>query len=175
MPTDEEQEKTFRENMTDIREFLCKAALLAALLFVVFGVVFGVTILPDDTMKPRLQPGDLLFYYRLPRAYTAGEVVVFTAEGKQYVGRVAARGGDTVEVTDAATLIINGSTVAEPDIYETTPKYDSAVTYPLTLADSEYFILCDAREGARDSRWFGAVPAAAIRGRVIAVVRRGTV
>ena len=30
MPTDEEQEKTCRENMTDIREFLCKAALLAA-------------------------------------------------------------------------------------------------------------------------------------------------
>ena len=78
-------------------------------------------------------------------------------------------------MTDAATLIINGSTMAEPDIYETTPKYDSAVTYPLTLADGEYFILCDAREGARDSRWFGAVPAAAIRGRVIAVVRRGTV
>ena len=175
MPTDEEQEKTCRENMTDIREFLCKAAQLAALLCVVFGVVFGLAILPDDTMKPRLQPGDLLFYYRLPRAYTAGEVVVFTAEGKQYVGRVAARGGDTVEVTDAATLIINGSTVAEPDIYETTPKYDSAVTYPLTLADGEYCILCDAREGTRDSRWFGAVPAAAIRGRVIAVVRRGTV
>ena len=175
MPPDEEQEKTCRENMTDIREFLRKAAMLAALLFVVFGVVFGLAILPDDTMKPRLQPGDLLFYYRLPRAYTAGEVVVFTAEEKQYVGRVAARGGDTVEVTDAAALIINGSTVAEPDIYETTPKYDSAVIYPLTLADSEYFILCDAREGARDSRWFGAVPAAAIRGRVIGVVRRGTV
>ena len=79
---------------------------------------------------------------------------------------------DTVEVTDAAALVINGSTVAEPDIYEETPKYDSNVTYPLTLADGEYFILCDARAGARDSRWFGPVQAGEIQGRVIAVLRR---
>ena len=77
-----------------------------------------------------------------------------------------------VGVTDAAALVINGSTVAEPDIYEETPKYGSNVTYPLTLADGEYFILCDARAGARDSRWFGPVQAGEIQGRVIAVLRR---
>ena len=111
-------------------------------------------------------------FYRLPRSCTAGEVVVFTKDGQRRTGRVAARGGDTVEVTDAAALVINGSTVAEPDIYEETPKYDSNVTYPLTLADGEYFILCDARAGARDSRWFGPVQAGEIQGRVIAVLRR---
>lgn len=60
-----------------------------------------------------------------------------------------------MEVTENALLRINGSLVAEPDIYETTPRYDSDVTYPLTLADGEYFILCDAREGAPDSRRYG--------------------
>ena len=161
--------------MAEVRLFLTRLTAMVLLIWVLFGLIFGICPMKNEDMMPRISSGDLLFYYRLPRAYTAGEVVVFTAEGKQYVGRVAARGGDTVEVTDAATLIINGSTVAEPDIYETTPKYESAVIYPLTLADGEYFILCDAREGTRDSRWFGAVPAAAIRGRVIAVVRRGTV
>ena len=77
-----------------------------------------------------------------------------------------------MEVTDTALLLINGSVVAEPDIYEQTPRYDNSVQYPLTLADGEYFILCDARAGARDSRWFGPVRTGEIRGRVIALLRR---
>ena len=141
-----------RAAWADIREFLVRAGALAALLVMLFGVVFGLYIQPDAAMHPHLKPGDLLLFYRLPRSCTAGEVVVFTKDGQRRTGRVAARGGDTVEVTDAAALVINGSTVAEPDIYEETPKYDSNVTYPLTLADGEYFILCDARAGARDSR-----------------------
>ena len=61
---------------------------------------------------------------------SGGEVVVFTQDDRRCTGRVAARGGDTVEVTENALLRINGSLVAEPDIYETTPRYDSDVTYP---------------------------------------------
>lgn len=158
-----------------MKDFLLRAAALAALLAVLFGVVFGLCVQPDDTMHPHLKPGDLLLYYRLTRDYAAGEVVVFDKDGTCYTGRIAARGGDTVEVTDAALLVINGSVVAEPDIYESTPRYDSGVTYPLTPADGEYFILCDAREGARDSRAFGPVKQGEIRGKVIAVLRRNGV
>ena len=155
--------------------FFLRAGALAALLLVLFGVVFGLAIQPDDTMYPHLKPGDLLLYYRLPRSFAAGEVVVFTQDDRRCTGRVAARGGDTVEVTENALLRINGSLVAEPDIYETTPRYDSDVTYPLTLADGEYFILCDAREGAPDSRRYGPVTAENIAGRVIAIVRRNEI
>lgn len=161
-----------RAALADIKEFFLRAGALAALLGVLFGVVFGLTLQPDDTMHPHIKPGDLLLYYRLPREFTAGEVVVFTQGGQTRTGRIAARGGDTVEVTDTALLCINGSVVAEPDIYETTPRYDSGVQYPLTLTDGSYFILCDAREGARDSRWFGPVAKADIKGRVIAALRR---
>ena len=130
-------ETQHRRALADVKEFFLRAGALAALLLVLFGVVFGLAIQPDDTMYPHLKPGDLLFYYRLPR--------------------------------------INGSLVAEPDIYETTPRYDSDVTYPLTLADGEYFILCDAREGAPDSRRYGPVTAENIAGRVIAIVRRNEI
>ena len=136
-----------RAAWADIREFLVRAGALAALLVMLFGVVFGLYIQPDAAMHPHLKPGDLLLFYRLPRSCTAGKVVVFTKDGQRRTGRVAARGGET-------------------------PKYDSNVTYPLTLADGEYFILCDARAGARDSRWFGPVQAGEIQGRVIAVLRR---
>ena len=110
-----------RRALADVKEFFLRAGALAALLLVLFGVVFGLAIQPDDTMYPHLKPGDLLLYYRLPRSFAAGEVVVFTQDDRRCTGRVAARGGDTVEGTENALLRINGSLVAEPDIYETTP------------------------------------------------------
>ena len=88
-----------RAAWADIREFLVRAGALAALLVMLFGVVFGLYIQPDAAMHPHLKPGDLLLFYRLPRSCTAGEVVVFTKDGQRRTGRVAARGGDTVEVT----------------------------------------------------------------------------
>ena len=148
-------ETSRRAALADIREFLFRAGALAVLLVLLFGVVFGLALQPDDTMHPHIKPGDLLLFYRLPRGYTAGEVVVLDKDGRRYTGRVAARGGDTVEVT------------AEP-----TPPYEDGPAYPLTLAEGEYFILCDARAGARDSRWFGPVQAGEIQGRVIAIMRR---
>ena len=98
--------------------------------------------------------------------------MVFEKDGRQYVGRIVARAGDTVEVTDQATLIVNGSTVLENNIFYTTPKYDNGPAYPLTLAEGEFFVLCDYREGARDSRYFGPVRESEIKGKVITVARR---
>ena len=156
----------------DIGGFLTKLVAMAALLACLFGLAFGVTPMENDDMAPRISAGDLLLYYRLADDWVNGDVMVFAKDGEQYVGRIVARGGDTVEVTDQATLVVNGSTVLENNIFYTTPKYDNGPTYPLTLADGEFFVLCDYREGARDSRYFGPVTAAEVKGKVITVVRR---
>ena len=156
----------------DIAGFLTKLVAIVVLLALLFGFAFGVTPMENDDMSPRISAGDLLLYYRLADDWANGDVMVFEKDGEQYVGRIVARGGDTVEVTDQATLVVNGSTVLENDIYYTTPKYDDGPTYPITLAEDEFFILCDYREGARDSRYFGPVKASEVKGKVITVVRR---
>ena len=156
----------------DIAGFLTKLVAIVVLLGLLFGFAFGVTPMENDDMSPRISAGDLLLYYRLADDMVTGDVLVFEKDGEQYVGRIVANPGDTVEVTDQATLVVNGSTVLENDIYYTTPKYDNGPAYPLTLAQDEYFILCDYREGARDSRYFGPVSLAEIKGKVITVVRR---
>ena len=156
----------------DIAGFLTKLVAIVVLLALLFGFAFGVTPMENDDMSPRISAGDLLLYYRLADDLVTGDVMVFEKDGEQYVGRIVANPGDTVEVTDQATLVVNGSTVLENDIYYTTPKYDNGPAYPLTLAQDEYFILCDYREGARDSRYFGPVSLAEIKGKVITVVRR---
>lgn len=155
-----------------ITGFFTKLVAIVVLLALLFSFAFGLKAMPSDDMSPRISAGDLMLYYRLAGEWAVGDVMVFEKDGEQYVGRVVARGGDTVEVTDQATLVVNGSTVLESDIYYTTPKYDNGPTYPLTLAEDEFFVLCDYREGARDSRYFGPVSADEVKGKVITVVRR---
>lgn len=156
----------------EVGSFFTRLIFLAALLFVLFGFVFGIAPVPDDDMEPVLSAGDLVLYYRLEDSYISQDVVVWEADGEQYIGRVVARGGDTVEITEDARVKINGSTVIESNIFYSTPQYDTEVEYPLTLAADEYFILSDYRTRGKDSRYFGAVKKSEIKGILIAALRR---
>lgn len=159
-------------NREEVTSFFARLLFLAILLWILFGWVFGLTAMQNDDMLPRISAGDLLLYYRLENNWIAGDVVVFEKEGEQYAGRIVAVGGDTVEVTEDAQLVINGSYVAESDIYYSTPRYESEVTYPVELEENQVFVLCDYREGARDSRYFGPVEESEIKGKVITIIRR---
>lgn len=156
----------------EIISFFTRLITLAVLLWIIFGMVFGLTPMENDDMSPRISAGDLMLYYRLDREFISDDIIVFEKDGQQYTGRIVARGGDSVEVTDDAELVVNGGIVMDSDIFYSTPKYDENVTYPVQLAENEYFVLCDYREGARDSRYFGPVSADEIKGKVITVIRR---
>ena len=88
------------------------------------------------------------------------------------MGRIVAKGGDSVEITEQATVKVNESVVLEQNIFYQTPQYESDVIYPLQLQEQQYFVLGDYREGATDSRYFGAVDTQEIRGKIITVIRR---
>ncbi|MBD8951683.1 MAG: hypothetical protein EGR85_03900, partial [Subdoligranulum sp.] len=100
----------------EIRRFFMRLAIFAALCWVLFGLVFGLAAVPGNTMAPRLCAGDLVLFSRMDRGSAAGQVAVYRQDGTLHLGRIAARGGDTVTVTDSGALLINGSAVAEPDI-----------------------------------------------------------
>ena len=110
--------------------------------------------------------------YRLETKFRSDDVVVFDKNGTQYVGRIVAKGGDAVEITEDSQLKINNSTMVETGIFYQTIRYGDQITYPVELKEDEYFILCDYRNGAKDSRYFGAVKQDEIRGKVITVIRR---
>lgn len=156
----------------EVKYFLIRFGVMIAVFWILFGVVFGVTAMKDNSMSPKLEAGDLVLYYRLDRKLADHSVVVFRKDGTQYIGRVVARGGDTVEVAGEDGLFINGSRVMEHDIYYRTPVYDGKVDYPVTLQEDEVFVLGDYREGAKDSRYFGPVKHSEIKGTVITAVRR---
>lgn len=175
MPRDDllASEKEKERAKAEIKRFFTRLAIFAALCWVLFGLVFGLAAVPNDAMAPRLCAGDLLLFSRLDHGTEAGQVVVYRQDGALHLGRIAARGGDTVTVTEDGALIINGSAVAEPDISAPTQPVQGGPDYPLTLAEGELFLLCDARTAGADSRLYGAIPQSAVLGTALAALRRG--
>ena len=161
-----------RSPMRYPQRVLLRALLTLAVLGIVFGFVFGVTTAPNNDMHPRIDAGDLVLYYRLDDTVKAQDVVVLRKNGTDYVSRVVAVAGDTVEVTPEQTLIINGSTMIEAGIFYPTPMYEGFVDYPLTLGTDECFVLADRRNGGEDSRYFGPVNKDEIKGTAVTIVRR---
>lgn len=159
-------------NQEEIQSFFFRLILMIILCWVIFGYVFGITRMENNDMMPRISSGDLLLYYRLENDIHNQDVIVFEKNNEQYVGRIVARGGDIVEITDDAKLKINDSVVLENDIYYSTPQYQEGVTFPFQVEENAFFVLCDYREGAKDSRFFGSVSETEIKGKVITVIRR---
>lgn len=159
--------------------FVLRLLLLIAVIWVLFFKVIGLTHMPSGDMSPRLDAGDMVLFYRLDTDVRAQDVIVIEKATPQsgsnaremFVSRVVAAGGDTVEIS-GGRLIINGSTMIEPNIYFSTPAFEGYTEYPVTLAADECFVLGDNREEAADSRYFGAVKKDEIQGTVITVIRR---
>ena len=159
-------------DIEDIKSFLVRLVMVVTVVYVLFWVVFGLTVVRDDDMYPRISMGDVLLYSRLPEAMHTGDILVFQKNGQQYIGRVVARGGDSVEITQDAELKINNSMVWESNVFYDTPQYEGGIEYPVQLAEDEYFVLCDYRRGGKDSRYFGPVSEAELLGKVITVIRK---
>lgn len=158
--------------MSEIKAFFFRLVILLIFLWLLFGVFFGITPMRGGDMFPRISAGDLLLYYRLERNYNSGDVLVFKKQGKLSTGRVVAHGGDSVEITGDGELKVNGSIVIENNVFYKTYPYEKKVKYPLKLKNGEVFLLCDYREGGKDSRYFGAISKKEIKGKVITVLRR---
>lgn len=159
--------------MSEIKAFFIRFIILIIFLWLLFGVFFGIASVRGDDMFPRMSAGDVVLYYRLEKNFNSGDVLVLKKEGKMRVGRVVAHENDSVEITGEGELKINGNVVVENNVFYKTYPYDKKrVRYPLKLKKDEVFVLCDYREGGKDSRYFGAIRKSEIKGKVITILRR---
>ena len=85
---------------TQWRWFLIRLLILIGILYLLFGCIFGITTVKNEDMAPRISAGDLVLYYRLDKQPLAGDIIICKKNGKQYVDRVIAKGGDSVEITE---------------------------------------------------------------------------
>lgn len=121
-------------------------------------------------MKPAVQAGDLVIFYRLADTYAASDVAVLEYEGQQQVRRVVAVAGDIVDITEEG-LFINGSYVTEQNM-QAIHLYEEGITFPVTVPEGHVFVLGDNRSNTVDSRIYGTVPIKDLSGKVTTIVRQ---
>jgi signal peptidase I len=133
-------------------------------------------------MAPEVGLGDgvvmegFSYLFRKPRRgevvlFHTGKMESFGGADQTYIDRVAGVPGDELRIADGQ-LIVNGvatplrNSAGEIRYADILPRY--GLIHPMgsvTVPEGNYFVLRDNTVGPADSRWWGFVPASAIRGR----------
>ena len=163
--------KTQPSVLSDLLFLFLKVLMIGMFLVLFFTFMFGITQVQDETMDPAVKEGDLAIYYRLDKRYAKDDVIIVINNGETQIRRVVALPGDTVDM-DERGLVINGYSQIESDIYTRTEPYVDGITFPITLAQDEVFVLGDNRPKAVDSRMYGAVKVSATNGKLMTLIRR---
>ena len=156
-----------------IRNVISNVLYIAAVLLISFLIVRYVgqrTEVIGSSMVPTLEDGNQLitdkitYRFREPERF---DIVVFPHEpvNEYYIKRIIGMPGETVEITDDGTILIDGKVLEENYGYgETRPQER---TGQIVLGDDEYFVLGDNREVSLDSRYaeVGNIPRSLIIGR----------
>lgn len=149
---------------------LRRILITALIVYLFFSRVFMIMQVKGNTMFPALKDGDLLIAFRLQNEYMKNDIVVYTAGEEKLVGRLVAKGGDVVNITESGTLLVNGTAQTEEIMYPTYPG--DSLEYPCRVPEGHVFILGDYRTQAEDSRHIGPVPMDRVKAKVITLLRR---
>jgi signal peptidase I len=173
-----EIEKSSRRTFQEYSEAFVVALILAILVRAFLIQAFEI---PSGSMEPTLLVGDhilvskFIYGVRIPftdkrwprfREPRRGDVIVFVYpvdRSKDFIKRVIAVGGDTVQIVDKK-LMVNGVEVAD-----THARFDSNAIYPgyenprdnlgpIKVPRDRLFVMGDNRDHSYDSRFWGFVP-----------------
>ena len=146
-------------------------AAVAAILVVLFGFAFPIVTVEGSSMAPTLEQGDRLLISGMFYTPTDGDVIVTTDNNtlkKQLVKRVIATAGQTVEIQEDGTVLVDGTAIDESYLAEPNALAGD-MTYPVTVGDGEVFVMGDNRAHSLDSRdgAVGLIETSEIRGKVL--------
>ncbi|MGI9951069.1 signal peptidase I [Moorellaceae bacterium AZ2] len=140
--------------LTELLQALVMAAVLALIIRSFLITPFWI---PSRSMEPTLYPGDRILVNRLVYRFSEpqrGDVVVFhypLEPNRDYIKRVIAVGGDTVEAHDNK-IYVNGQPLAESYLPPGVVHSDFG---PIKIPPNSYFVMGDNRNISSDSRVWG--------------------
>ena len=177
--------------MTRIGRDIIEALVLAVVVFMLLQTTVRNFKVDGSSMDPTLESGQYLLVNRLVylridlerlskivpfwqandqssryaiRAPKRGEIIVFQFPrdpSKDFVKRVVGLPGEVIEMKDGR-VIVDGAVLEEPYL---TAK-DRTNKDQVKLGEGEYYVLGDNRTHSNDSRSWGPVPEANLRGKV---------
>jgi signal peptidase I len=167
------------------REVL-ETLLLTALIFFAVNFFLPRFKIHGQSMDNTYHEGQFIAVSRVPYFWGApqrGDVVVLVppssniantwerligkAAETDYIKRIIAMPGETIEIRNGQVLI-NGQ-VLENEPYIKEPMFSGGTLAPLTLKDNEVFVMGDNRNNSSDSRSFGSLPIERLVGKVMFV------
>lgn len=171
-------------------------AIIIAVIIAMFIRTFVIQAfkIPSGSMLETLQIGDQIlvnkFIYGVKIPFTDGKVLIPVKDpqkrdivvfkypedpSKDFIKRVVATGGDTVEIINKK-LYVNGTWVgSEPYAdYKTGEIYSSNVTPRdnlniIQVPENKLFVMGDNRDNSHDSRFWGFVDLRAVRGKAMII------
>lgn len=164
-----EKKSSFRLFLENVL-YIASAIVLA---LIVQQFIIRPFVVNGASMDPTLKTGDYLLIdevtYRL-REPERGDVVVFRSPpepDKFFIKRIIGLPGDTVSIEGSKVTITNaqypkGFTLSEPFI-----THASVNSMTVNVPSDEYFVMGDNRNGSFDSRSWGTLPKANLRGRAL--------
>jgi signal peptidase I len=192
MPEKKKKKSALRENIE---------AIIIAIIIALFIRTFVIQAfkIPSGSMLDTLQIGDQIlvnkFIYGIGIPFTdgkklfpvnspeKGDIIVFKYPkdpSKDFIKRVVATGGDTIEMV-RKKLYING----EPVPHEPYARYADSIKYPPnyrndsftrrdnipkhTIPENKLFVMGDNRDSSSDSRFWGYVDLKAVEGKALII------
>lgn len=147
-----------------------RIVVLALAAYIIFTQVFLITQNRGQDMFPAVKDGDLIIAFRMQKEYAKNDVVVYTVDGKQKVGRIVARETDVVTMDESGKLLVNGTVQSGEIMYPTYAK--EGLEYPYKVPEGHVFLLGDYRTNSEDSRDHGSISMRNVEGKVITILRR---
>lgn len=156
-----------RDNQAVISSFL---QMLTGLVIavIIFNLLFGFKIISGNDMYPALSDGDLVMTF-FKTKLVKNEIIFYEADGKEYVGRVVARGGDNIDFSEDGKFYVNGTVQTTDVVFPTYPPdgWQGITTVP----EGTVFVLGDYRTSSVDSRSLGFIPKQNVKSKVITLIR----
>lgn len=168
------QKPVWREYLEVILISLAAAVILRLLVVSAYRV-------ESASMEDSLLEGDYIFVNKLAYNFgdpEAGDIIVFKYPlnpTRDYIKRVMALPGQTVEVVDKIVYIDNRLAKIVPNSKNVDPKILAAQLSardnfgPIQVPAGQYFVLGDNRDQSQDSRFWGFVPQDHIKGKAVFV------
>ena len=154
-------------NVSEVREWVQSIVIAVVLAFAIKLFLFDFVIVKGSSMFPTLHDGERLVINKIEYMIGSpdyGDIVVLKYDEKtEYVKRVIAKGGDTIEIENME-VYVNDQLLNETYI-NIEPYGDME---KVLIPEGHYFVMGDNRANSADSRMndLGFVPENNIHGRV---------
>ncbi len=163
------------EERGDVLSFFRELPLLLVTAVIIAWLVKSFIVhpfwIPTGSMEPTLMPQDRVMVNKFIYRFTSpkrGDIVVFIPpgdSGKDYIKRVIALPGETIEVKEGQ-VYINGRPLKEPYVINEPDKSNYG---PLKVPEGHVFVMGDNRPNSADSRYFGPLPIDKIVGKAFLI------